>query len=69
MFNLDQDRFMSDFVATYLATWAANRDSQVWDGKPSEPVHPPVQRAVMAARVAWYSLIMSFDIAPRKIGE
>jgi hypothetical protein len=65
MLILDQDKFITDFVTTYLATAAAQRDMTPQGGQPVNPQHPPVQNAVMAARIAWVHLLQ-YGYGPRQ---
>jgi len=58
MLNLDQDKFMTDYVTTFLATWAANEyDKADANHNVMNVNKPPVTHAISLARVAWCELI------------
>lgn len=58
MLNLDQDQFMTQYVTTFLATWAANAyDRAHADTEVMPLTKPPVSHAISLARVAWCELI------------
>lgn len=63
MLNLDQDKFITDFVTTYLASHAVERCRD--DGE-FHPIHhayeAPVAAAIQHARKAWYEILR--QIAP-----
>ena len=54
MLKLDQDEFITQFVTTFLATWAA---AQVLAGRNIVAEGQPVQQAIHLARCAWCELM------------
>lgn len=58
MLNIDQDQFMTQYVTTFLATWAANEyDKADADHNVMPLTKPPVSHAISLARVAWCELM------------
>lgn len=58
MLNLDQDKFITDYVTTFLATWAANEYEKADANHNVMKVNkPPVTHAIALARVAWCTLL------------
>jgi hypothetical protein len=59
MLNLDQDKFITDFVTTFLATWSAEQHSRrLRDEAANDANLPiPIPQAINAARIAWMNLL------------
>ena len=58
MLKLDQDEFITQFVTTFLATWAADHCEDASRRGTTEALkHPPVEDAIWCARMAWMNLI------------
>jgi hypothetical protein len=55
MLDVSQDKFITDFVTTFLATWSADRYKMRGEGARKEDA--PVEQAVWSARRAWMSLL------------
>lgn len=56
MLTLDQDKFITDFVITFLATDAAKMYAKAGD-EPFAMHQPPIADALMAARLTWMHLL------------
>jgi hypothetical protein len=58
MLNLDQDKFITDYVTIFLATWTANEyDSACQRGEQRKLNNPPIEDAVYLARMAWMKMV------------
>lgn len=55
MIDVSQDKFTTDFMTTFLATWAAEQFNM--RGASARNAHPPVGQAVEMARRAWIELM------------
>ena len=54
MINVSQDKFITDYVTTFLATWGAEQFRV--QGMAARGLHAPVEQAIFMARAAWYAL-------------
>lgn len=58
MLDVNQDKFITDFVTTFLATWAAREYDKVdADHNAMRANNPPISHAISLARVAWVQLL------------
>lgn len=65
MLKLDQDTFITQFVTTFLAHWAAKHYDTPGE-KQFDMLHAPVQPAIVAARLAWYEML-SMGFGPQQM--
>lgn len=54
MIDVSQDKFVSDFVTTFLATWSTVQYNQ--RGNDARNLTPPIEQAIWSARRAWMGL-------------
>lgn len=55
MIDVSKYKFVSDFITTFLATWAAEQYNL--RGASARDTSPPVQQAMHMAQVAWCELL------------
>jgi len=55
MIDVSQDKFVTDFVTTFLATWSAGQYNHL--GEDAWNLVPPVKQAIWSARRAWVGLL------------
>jgi hypothetical protein len=55
MLDLSQDKFITDYVTTFIATWGAEQYHQ--NAAHAGKTPPPVEDAICMARIAWVHLL------------
>jgi hypothetical protein len=55
MIDVSRDKFVTDYVTTFLATWGAKQWDRHGDG--AFEAMPPVYSAIHMARLAWVHLL------------